>query len=143
MKVFAALENDVSTGLVWLAKTGGGPRCVIRITNPSAGLAVYCEALIFEKNFLAKYNQPPRVSIADQASSIVMGGWYRARLGGLETQKDYPLQITPCDGSWGKLRACIDHPQIVVRVAAWLGIVSVCLGFVGVILGAASVWPHG
>jgi hypothetical protein len=31
--------------------------------------------------------------------------------------------------------ACTDHPQIIVRVAAWLGLISVVLGLLGVIIG--------
>lgn len=143
MKIFAALENDVGQGYVWLKKAGLPPRCIVKITNPIAKRSVFCEALQFETNFLKKYNQSPRFSISSLDSSIVMSGWYRARLGGLETQKDYPLEITTGHTSWGKLRACLHHPQIVVRVAAWLGLLSVALGGLGVVLGVVSLWPWG
>lgn len=142
MKIFAALDDDIGAGFVWMAKIADSPRCVVKITNPANGHRVYCEALNFETNFVKRYNQSPRFSITDQSSSIVMGGWYRARLG-VETQKDYPLRIEVADGLRGKLCACLDHPQIIVRVAAWLGIISVGLGTIGVLLGAISVWPHG
>lgn len=38
---------------------------------------------------------------------------------------------------WGKLRACLDHPQTVVRVGAWLGAIGLALG---VLAFAASLW---
>lgn len=142
MKIFAALGDDLGAGFVWLSMPGVPARCVIKISNPASNRSVYCEALQIEKNFLTKYNQSPRFTISDPNSSIVMSSWYRARLGGLETQRDYPLDVQVADGWWGKLRACLHHPQIVVRVAAWLGIVGVVLGIVGLLLGVASLLPR-
>lgn len=134
MRIFAGLQANISEGFVWLRKAGLPPRCVVRITSPQKK-TVYCEALQFEANFLKHYNQPPRLAINGPDSSIVMSGWYRARLGGLETQKDYALDIVQADSWPRKLCACKDHPQLVVRVALWLGILSVALGELGVVLG--------
>lgn len=143
MKVYAAVGDDLSAGIVWLAKPGLPTRCIVKITNPATNRSVYCEALQLEKNFLAGYNQSPRFTITNPESSIVMAGWYRARLGGLETQQDYSLNIISADSGCGKVRACLDNTQVVVRVAAWLGILSVALGVVGIFLGALSLWPKG
>ena len=141
MKIYASFDNDISEGFVWLKKAGLPARCVVRIRNPESRRSVFCEALQFEENFLSRYNQPPRFTIKDLESSIVMSGWYRARLGGLDTQKEYALGIASAHSWWGKMRACMDHPQIVVRVALCLGVLSVTLGVVGVLLGIISVWP--
>ncbi len=130
MKVYAALRDDVGEGHVWFQRPGLPERCVVKITNK--GRSVYCEALQIEKNFLEAYNQSPRVTIDNPASSIVMSYWYRAHLGGLETQKSYPLTVKVAKPLWGQLRACMQHPHLVVRVAVWLGILSVVLGVVGV-----------
>jgi hypothetical protein len=138
MKVYAALKDDVGEGHVWLEWPGFPARCVVRITNGQKGPRVYCEALQFEKNFLAEYNQPPRFRIDTPASSIVMSYWYRARLGGLETQQEYPLDVKKTIPIWGSLRACMQHPEVVVRVAAWLGLLSVALGLLGVILAVCG-----
>ena len=141
MKVYAALSDDVGEGFVWLAKPELEQRCVVKITNLANRRAVYCEALQFEKNFLNRYNQPPRFTITNEGSSIVMGSWYRSRLGGLETQKDYALEIVATSSWLAKLRMCVGHPQLIVRVAAWLGVISVALGGIGVALGILSIWP--
>lgn len=140
MKIYAALEDAIGEGFVWLAKAELPARCVVKIANPICNRSVFCEALQIEKNFLTNYNRNPRLAITCPESSIVMSGWYRARLGGLETQQDYPLEITAANNCWGKLRACMHHPQIVVRVAAWLGLISVALGTIGVLLGIISIW---
>jgi hypothetical protein len=47
--------------------------------------------------------------------------WHRAVLGGLQTGAHADLRIEERNTAWGKLRACLDHPQTVVRVGAWLG----------------------
>src|SRR5258708_4407361 len=141
VKIYATLSDHLGEGFVWLAKPGLAPRCVVKITNPQSNRTVYCEALQFDENFLTRYNQHPRITISNEEASIVMGSWYRARLGNLETQKDYPLEIVSANSWPAKLRMCVGHPQLVVRVAVWLGIISVALGGVGVLLGFLSVWP--
>jgi hypothetical protein len=141
MKIFAALNNDINEGFVWLKWTELRPRSIVKICNPQMAKVVYCEALQLEDNFLKRYNEVRRFKIDEPNSSIVMGGWYRTALGDLQTQRDYPLRIEPAHHWLGKLRACTDHPQVVVRVAASLGLLSLLLGVIGALLGVASVWP--
>ena len=103
----AFLDDDISEGFVWLKRTGLAPRSVVKITNPDGGRSVFCEALQLEDNFLREYNQAPRLNIEKPESSIIMSAWYRARLGNLETQREYNLEIRAANGWWGKLRfAC-------------------------------------
>lgn len=61
-------------------------------------------------------------------------------LGGLSTQEDIPLTIKTRNTWWGRFKACVHHPQTVVRVAGWLGLISVVLGLLGAVLGAVSLW---
>ena len=141
MKIYASLSEHIGEGFVWLRKAGLPTRGIVKITNPDSGRSVFCEALKFEDNFLKKYNQAPRLNIDNPDLSIVMNGWYRARLGDLKTQCEYPLEIAEANSWCGKIRACMHHPQVVVRVAVWLGLLSVALGVVGVLLGIISVLP--
>ena len=46
------------------------------------------------------------------------------------------------DSYWGRFKACIHHPQTVVRIAAWLGAIGAALGLVGVVLGGLSFIPR-
>jgi len=138
MKIFAAMKEDAHQGWVWLQDSSLPARSVIKITNPLNRKTIHCETLQIEDNFLFLYNQFPRISISKPDSTIVIGRWYRASLGGLNTQEDIPLTIKPCNSVWGRLMACIDHPQTVVRVTVWLGIVSVGLGLIGAVLGVLS-----
>lgn len=139
MKLFAALREDTQQGWVWLQDARLPTRSIVKITNPENGKSVYCEALQIENNFLSEYNQPNRISITKPEATLVISGWYRAALGDLPTQKDVPLNIKPSNCWWGKFKACIDHPQIIVRVAAWLGAIGLVLGVVGLLLGVLSL----
>ena len=140
MKLFAALHDDLHQGWVWLQDRHFPARSVVKITNSSNGQSVYCETLQIDTNFLEKYNQAPRFSITDPASSLVIGAWYRDKLG-VVTQSDIPLTVKARNSWFGRFRACADHPQIVVRVAAWLGVIGLFLGVVGLVLGLWSVCP--
>ncbi|HEY1205180.1 MAG: hypothetical protein ABSH46_18680 [Bryobacteraceae bacterium] len=148
-KLYAALHEDIAQGFVWLKYPDLPARCIVKLTYNSNGhrRAVFCEALQFDKNFLRRYNEQLRCTIKDDesslASSMVINHWYRARLGRpgapLETKREYPLEVKAYDrwyNTWyGKLRACMGHPQIVVRVAVCMALLSAALGslsFLGV-----------
>jgi len=139
MKIYAALDEDAQQGWVWLQDTKLKPRGVVKITNPSTGKSIHCEALQIDKNFLERYNKKPRVPIKAPASALVMGAWYRANLGGLVPQTDVPLKITSCWSWLAQFKACTDHPQVVVRLAAWLGALGLLLGIIGLLIGIASL----
>jgi hypothetical protein len=141
MRLFAARNEDVQDGVVWLQSPGLPPRCVVKITNHANKKSVYCEALQMEANFLCAYNHPPRFDITNPAESLVMGGWHRALLGGLATGQDVPVSYAPCNSwCWGKIRACFDHPQTVVRVSAALGVVGLILGVLGFLAGVVPLF---
>ena len=140
MRLFAALHEGAQQGWVWLQDPTLPARSLIRIKNPDNGKVVYCEALQIDENFLDTYNQKPRFTISTPKEALVISGWYRAALGGVSTQSDVHLSIKPCNSWWGKFKASTHHPQTVVRVAAWLGLISVILGLWSAVLGAASLW---
>lgn len=139
MNLFAALREDTQQGWVWLQDSTLPARSIVKITNRANGNIVYCEALQIDKNFLSAYNQYPRVNIDNPQSTLVINGWYRAVLGGLLAQSDVSLHIKLSNSWWGKFKACTDHPQVIVRVAAWLGAIGLFLGVVGLVLGVLSL----
>lgn len=132
--VLAALRSELNEGWVWLTDAGFEQRSVVKITNRKNGKSIYCENLRIDRNFLFEYNKRPRISIKKNEKTVVMNEWYRKRLGEIETQKKHDLQIVSANVLWGKFRACIGHPQVVVRLATWLALISVALGGFGVIL---------
>lgn len=133
MKIFPVLRDDIQQGVVWLSDEKLKSRAIIKITNRENKKSVYCEALQIDANFLKFYNQSPRNKISDCNNSIVIGGWYRAKLGGIKTKEDVSLSIKQCNWWWFNILACLQHPQIVVRVGAWLGIIGIGLGLVSLI----------
>lgn len=141
--LFALPRDDVQQGIVWLQDPTLPPRGVVRISHRENKKTVYCESMQIDSNFLRHYNEPPRIQITDPVHALVIGGWHRAMLGNLPTRQHAELTIVPCLTAWGKVRACIDHPQTVVRVGAWLGLIGLLLGIVGTILGAVPFIQKG
>lgn len=139
LKIFASSIEDAQQGWVWLESGALPPRSIVKLTNAATNSSVYCEALQIDSNFLNHYNKSPRFHITSPSDSIVMNGWYRSKLGDLAKQSTADIIVTPANTHWGRFRACTHHPQIVVRVAAWLGLISVGLGAIGVALGALSL----
>lgn len=134
MKLYSALCEDSQQGWVWLQNSSLPARSIVKIKNIENGKSIYCETLQIDNNFLTAYNQSPRIFITSPQTTLVINGWYRAKLGGLHSQTDVDLTVTPCNSWCGKFMACIYHPQIVVRVAASLGAISIALGLLGVML---------
>jgi hypothetical protein len=143
-RLYAALHEDIAEGFVWLKIDGIPARCVVEIVNPTNNKSIFCEALQLEDNFLRRYKRDTGAKIGEEDldSLLVVSYWYRERLGDraspLKTYRtshaDYPLRIWIPDRWYsrlfGKLRACQQHPQVVVRVSIYLGLLSVSLGLI-------------
>ena len=147
-RLFAALHEDIAEGFVWLQQEGLPARGIVKIARRSNGAkSIFCEALQLEKNFLTRYNNDRerrcKIRSDDETSALVVNHWYRAKLGKpgppLETKTDYQLEITPANSLPGRLCACVQHPQLVVRVATWLGAIGIGLGFVGALFGVVGI----
>lgn len=141
MKLFASLREDTQQGWVWLQDRSLPARSIVKIMNPDNGNIIYCEALQIDNNFLCAYNQSPRITISNPQTVLVINGWYRAALGDLSTQSEVLLCIKPANSWWSKFKACTDHPQIIVRMAAWLSVIGLFLGVIGLVLGVLSLCP--
>ena len=133
-KVLASTRLDMNKGWVWVTDKVYPQRSVIQIKNNKNGQSIYCECLEIDKNFKKEYNQSPRIHIQDNQDTIIINAWYRERLGDIETKKIHDLKIKKVNNWWGKFRANIGHPQIIVRLATWLAIISIGLGLFSVIL---------
>lgn len=140
-RIFAMLREDVHQGVVWLRAAGAPARGIVKITNEANGKSVHCEAMQIDDNFLDAYNQGRRFHIGDDPS-LVIGYWHREKLGSIATRSNASLTMRPANGLWGKLMACLDHPQTVVRVATWLGFLGLALGVVSLFISLAPLfWP--
>lgn len=143
--IYASLREDVNSGWVWSNETNFQQRSVVCIYNPKTRRKVYCEILRIDENFLKYYNaKGGGRSLIDKDSPklvIVINEWYRRLLGDLTTKAEYDLEVSKADNLRGRLIASAQHPQIVVRVAFWLGLISVILGVVGLFLGVISLIP--
>jgi len=132
--VYASLAEDINNGWAWLPEKIVGQRNVIKLKNSDSGKSVFCEALQIGDNYLARYNDGGRTNkIKNKSSSIVLNEWYRKKLGIETTQKEYSFEVEVVDNPWGHIRASLHHPQIVVRIAVELAILSVILGIAGII----------
>jgi hypothetical protein len=133
-KVLASLRDEMNQGWVWATNSGLDPRSVVKIKNLKNNKCIFCECLEIEENYKKAYNAPPREHIKDTEITITINAWYRKKLGGIETKTDHELEIRAANGLWGKLRANIQHPQVVVRMATWLAIISIGLGLLSICL---------
>jgi hypothetical protein len=148
-RIYAALHEDIAEGFVWLKDADLPARRIVRIVRKGSGprKSVFCEALQLEKNFLTRYNNEAerrcKIEGGDEPSALVINHWYRTKLGKpglpLETKNDYQLEITSANSLRGRICACMQHPQVVVRVATWLGVIGVALGLLGLGFGAFGI----
>ncbi len=139
--IYAALREDINSGSIWTNVPQLRQRSIVCLNNPNTRKKVYCEILRIDDNFLKYYNAKGggRLTIHDETPTLVINEWYRGLLGNLTTKSEYELQVLDTDNLKGRLLASVYHPQIVVRVAFWLGLLSLVLGIVGLILGVISL----
>lgn len=132
--MLASLRDELNQGWVWLTNSGLESRSVVKIKNVKTNKTIYCECLEIDDNYTFVYNNPPREYIDKNIATITISSWYRKRLGGINTKTNQELEIKAANGWVGKLRANLQHPQVVVRMATWLALISVGLGALGVCL---------
>ena len=133
-RVLASLREELNEGWVWVTNCGFDSRSVVKIINKNTKKTIYCECLEIDDNYIFFYNNPPRENIDRSKATITISAWYRKRLGGIKTKTNHELEIRAANGWFGKLQANLQHPQVVVRMASWLAIISVVLGAFGVCL---------
>lgn len=147
LKVFPALTDDVNQGWVWIRCPGISQREIVRIGNPSKDRCVYCEAIAIEPLFLEEYNKPAsllRGTIPDEGEVVVMNAWYRSRLGDIPAGSESELEvIVVTDEPSAQLFAALHHPQVVVRMATYLGIGGVVLGVIATVLAIVPFLEQG
>ncbi len=135
LKTYAALSEDINNGWVWLPESIVTTRNTVKISNLATRKSVFCEALPAGDNYLKRHAKQAGYKIEDKSSAIIINEWYRTKLGIIKTQEIEHLEIVPCDNLCGQLRASLEHPQNIIRIASKLGILSVVLGILGICLG--------
>lgn len=132
--VHASLVDDLNQGWIWANNIDLSPRSTVKIINLKNNIKVYCECLEIDNNYLRKYNVDPRISIDNNIPSITINSWYRSKLGNLDTKTIYELEIWEANESYYKLFASNSHPQVIVRLATKLAVLSVFLGILGLFI---------
>ena len=143
-KIYAAQIAEISQGWVWLPKSIISQRSIVKLFSKDTRKTVYCEALSIDDNFVCSYNESQRtLEITEPRSALVASEWYRKRLG-ICTCTEAEIVVTPSNCGYWQIRACLDHPQIVVRLAVMLALWSVVLsfvfGFISIGLGIVSLY---
>jgi hypothetical protein len=143
--VHRSLDDEKNGGLVWfrdpMLQSMESRRVIVRITAKT-GRSVFCEALFADSRFMEKWCsiwKIPSYPIAPADTNLAfISQWYRSKLGidplPQQLQVEYLESLTPL--AW-QVFACLDHPQIIVRFGAALGLIGLAMG-VGLALGAVS-----
>lgn len=132
-KIYAAKTEDVNQGWVWLVGCKYPQRSIVKLSANCTSKYVYCETRSIDKNFINDYNESEHTEKIDEPdSALVAAEWYRIRLG-VEKGTKAEIKVTLANNCYGHIRACLAHPQLVVRLATWLGLLSVVLGLIGII----------
>lgn len=76
----------------------------------------------------------------DGKGLIFINEYYRARLGRPEVRRIHDLTVSPANRWWNHTRACLQHPQVGIRLPTQLGLWGLTLGVVAILLGGIGVW---
>ena len=83
----------------------------------------------------------PRLQIDDEFPAIVLCRHYRTRLGlSEEIQGMVELEITKIRNPLRRIRALYNAPDSLVRTTTMVSVISLLLGFVGLVLGIISLF---
>lgn len=134
-----ALWSEMESGAVWLGQPALASRTVVRITRKNSRRAIYCEAKIIDAYFLEAYQKSIGTELQNPGNCVLMSAWYRKLLGVSLDDGSVDLEVTAVDSVYGRVRACLDNPQLAIRLATILALWSLFLGLVGFLLGVLSL----
>jgi hypothetical protein len=147
-----AISEDIASGWIWvetqdpaLTSKLDARRRVARVSHGTK--AVFCEVLYANDFDLRRFNHfylANGIGLLIKNNQIVraervfINHWYRRKLGiDSKAGQHIELGISTKWNPHAEARACIQHhPQVAVRIGAWLGVVALGLGLLGVGLAA-------
>jgi hypothetical protein len=141
-KVYPSLKEDINSPTVWLQGSNLDSRDLVLVKCKQSHKSVWVDAQIVDNNFLKNYNQPPRKSLNKDIKAIIISEWYRQKLGikkGVHTNLEIKQIKLPLMRFFRQMQAALNHPDSAVRICAGIAIVSLLLGFIGLILGVISL----
>ncbi len=142
-RVHQCLDSEISEGYVWITdKNILASRGVIKIvrTDIFPCPVIFCDGLYCDENYLKK-----RTKIKDAVKndkergieSVILSAYYRSKLD-INESGDNSSVVKLYVSSVGyfnfvdRIAACIQHPQVGVRMAAWIGICGLIIGVVSI-----------
>ncbi len=157
-KILKAIHEESNEGWAWIPKTSTiKSRTFIKIdwieNKPKKSKPIRCQARIIDDSFYKFYTKRPEtVKDFDKSNTIIMSEYYRDRFGISEDdlknkENEYNLIISKYDCFFQKIRAFLEHPNDVVKIATILAIISIIvtsvLGLISIILAILSYLKWG
>ncbi|MBD3843599.1 MAG: hypothetical protein IE909_17320 [Campylobacterales bacterium] len=135
---YASLHEDIDSGSIWISNYSGKCRAIVKIKHLDNKKSVYCEALKIENNFLNRYNGGNRKELKSDVQAIVANQWYRTKLGIASTGNEESIEIKEINNKlciiYATIRACLQHPQLIIRLSTTLGLLGVALGVISIFI---------
>jgi hypothetical protein len=142
-----AISEDIASGWIWVQTNSAELRKLLDAHRPVAKVScakasVYCEVLNADEYDLKRFNEIYNKHALSEVSStpkerVFINHWYRNKLGigalkaGSTLNISFKFNLNLMGESWYQANACMAHPQVIVRVAAWVGLVALGLGLFG------------
>ncbi len=152
-KIYPCLNSDIEQSNIWVSGVMSS-RALLLIQNPQNGKKIFCEGLNIDTDYIRRYDnrfanykdKPKKYHEIVEPGNVVvtMSAWYRDILGiektkiGTEADVELKISLVSNLNFVNRLRVCFQHPQVAIRMATWIGIVSAVLGIVSVLCGIIS-----
>ncbi len=144
-----AISEDIASGWIWIETNNSELRALLDAHRPVAKVsyndaAVYCEVLFADSfdrarfdEFYGKHSSSLSPVSASDGERVFINHWYRNKLGiavkaGSSVKLTFRFKHNLICESWYQANGCMAHPQVIVRVATWAGLVALGLGVLGV-----------
>lgn len=133
VNVKASKLEDVNSSFIWGVNLVNSSREIYRIKNISNNKAVWVEVINATSNFIENYNKRSNTRNIDKSEvCLVASEWYRVKLGlNKNINQQIKVKKTFLPNFLKTFLASKDHPDSNVRLATYLAIISVILGFIG------------
>ncbi len=138
-ELHTAIWDDIESGSIWISAPALTSRTIVHVRNTLNNQSLRCEVKMVDAYYLKRFSEQTGRTVDETSPQVFINAWYRKALGVTAREGPIELEIVADDSLRGKVRACLQHPQVVVRIATILGLWSVALGVIGLALGILSL----
>jgi len=137
MQIYKSIYEESNEGWIWISSMNGiKSRQLIHVKNTQTDKSIYVSCRIIDNDFIKIYNAGNNRKKMNLNNSMVISSYYRDLLEINENVdiSTFEIKLIEKKQICKKIQFLTKHPDLALRLATELAIISVTIGFVSILI---------